>query len=247
MENILFLFILLYSFKWVIIVFSLLPVSVWNKRILSKYNKKYEVRKINIGTENNVRVSIANSSSLLKIVSRYITGYLRYLNFQTGLIPSHHIRNFLYKKVWLINMSANVIIYWKAEIRASQNLKIGRNSIIGDNCLLDARNEIEIGENVNISSNVSIYTEQHDHRDPYFACNSDRTFKVKIGNRAWIGPNVIILRGVKIGEGAVVAAGAVVTKNVADFTLVGGNPAKKIGDRNRDLKYDLSGRYIPFY
>lgn len=66
-------------------------------------------------------------------------------------------------------------------------------------------------------------------------------------DRAWIGPNTIILHSVHIGEGAVVAAGAVVTKDVEPYTIVAGIPAKKVGDRNRDLKYEFNGKYSPFY
>lgn len=144
-------------------------------------------------------------------------------------------------------MEVNSIIYWGAEIRSSYNLKIGKGSIIGDKAILDARNTIIIGENVNFSTNVSIYTEQHDHRDPYFKSTSDSSFRVKIGDRAWIGPNVIILPGVNIGEGAVIAAGSVVTKNVPDFAIVGGIPSKIIGERNRNLLYEFDGKYSPFY
>lgn len=129
------------------------------------------------------------------------------------------------------------IIYFGSEIRAPYNLKIGKGTIIGDKSILDARNGIEIGENVNFSSNVNIQTEQHDHRDPYFDCNSGATFKVTIGNTFWFGPNVNILPKITIGEVAVVAAGSVVTKDVESFTIVAGLPAKKIGERNRDLKY----------
>lgn len=65
-----------------------------------------------------------------------------------------------------------------------------------------------------------------------------------IGSRAWIGYRAIILPGIKIGEGAVVGAGAVVTKDVLPFTIVAGNSARKIGERNRELKYQT--RYNPF-
>lgn len=144
-------------------------------------------------------------------------------------------------------MGKHSIIYFGSEIRASYKLQIGEGSIIGDRSILDARNGIIIGKNVNFSSNVSIWTEQHDHKDPYFACNSTEKFAVKIEDRVWIGPNVIILHSVTIGEGAVVAAGAVVTKDVEPFTIVGGIPAKKIGDRNKDLHYEFKGKPIPFY
>ena len=184
---------------------------------------------------------------LLGQLKRYVGGYIRYADFQTGLIPSHHVRDFLYRHVWLVDMAPKSIIYWGAEIRASEKLHIGEGTIIGDKALLDARNGIEIGKNVNFSSNVHIYTEQHDHRDPDFRCNSDKSFRVRIGDRAWIGPNVTILHSVTIGEGAVVAAGAVVTKDVAPYTLVAGIPAKKIGDRTRDLRYEFPGEPVPFY
>lgn len=175
----------------------------------------------------------------VRLLKRYVGGYLRYADFQTGRIPSHHLRNFLYRRIWLVRMEPAVVFHAGAEIRASENLTIGRGSIIGDRALLDARNGLVIGENVNFSSDVHIYTEQHDHRDPYFRCNSDADFRVRIGDRAWIGPRTLILHGVTVGEGAVVAAGSVVTKDVPPFAIVAGVPARKIGDRTRDLRYVL--------
>ena len=80
--------------------------------------------------------------------------------------------------------------------------------------LLDARRGLTLGNNVNLSSNVSIYTEQHDHRDPYFRCTHPETKAVKIEDRVWLGSNVVVLPGVTIGEGAVCCAGCVVTKDV---------------------------------
>ena len=183
----------------------------------------------------------------IKKVIFYIRGYMRYMDFQTGLIPSHHIRNFIYRRIFLVQMEQKAIIYWGAEIRCHGKLKIGKGSIIGDKALLDARNGISIGKNVNFSSNISIYTEQHDHRDPMFRCNSSDAFSVNIGDRAWIGPNAIILHGVHIGEGAVVAAGSVVTKDVPPFTIVAGVPARKIGLRNKNLCYNFDGKPIPFF
>jgi acetyltransferase-like isoleucine patch superfamily enzyme len=67
-----------------------------------------------------------------------------------------------------------------------------------------------------------------------------------IGNRVWIGYGAIILPGLTIGEGAVVGAGAVVTKDVEPFAIVGGNPARKIGERARELNYrlDFNPRFL---
>ena len=116
-------------------------------------------------------------------------------------------------------------------------LTIGKGSIIGDRAILDARHGgIIIGKNVN------------DYNDPYFRCTNIKGGTINVKDRAWIGPNVIILHGVTVGEGAVVAAGAVVTKDVPPYTLVGGVPAKVIGKRNEDLRYEFDGSgYLPFY
>lgn len=138
-------------------------------------------------------------------------------------------------------MQPDTVIYFNTEIRASWKLKIGKGSIIGDSCILDARNGITIGDNVNLSSEVRIWTEQHDYQDPMFNCNSTPDFHVKINDYAWIGSNVIILPRVTIGKGAVVAAGAVVTKSVPDYALVAGIPAKQIGERNHNLQYQFDG------
>jgi acetyltransferase-like isoleucine patch superfamily enzyme len=188
---------------------------------------------------------VAKKSLKVKIF-RLFEGYLRYADQKTGKIPSHTIRNSIYRNIFLINLSKKSTIYYGSEIRSSQNLHIGKNSIIGDKAILDARKGIYIGENVNLSSGVQIWTEQHDHGDPYFRCLTDSSYRVKIEDRAWIGPGVIILHSVTIGEGAVVAAGAVVTKDVPPYTLVGGIPAKKIGNRNNKLKYVLDADPFPF-
>jgi len=171
------------------------------------------------------------------------------MDLQTGMIPSHTVRKFIYRHIFLLNIEKTATIYYGSEMRAHPNIHIGRGSIIGDRAILDGRNGgIRIGNNVNISSNVSIWTEQHDYNDPYFACIGIGKGEVRIKDRVWIGPNVIILPGVTIEEGAVVAAGAVVTKDVPSFTLVGGIPAKPLGHkRNTNLKYEFDGKHIPFY
>ena len=127
-----------------------------------------------------------------------------------------------------------------------QAIKIGKGTIIGENAILDGRAGLEIGNNVNFSSNVRIWTLQHDYRDPDFACNPEHYGPVKICDRAWIGPHTIILHDVTVGEGAVIAAGAVVTKDVLPYTLVGGGPAKQIGIRPRGLRYEFHGGHPKF-
>lgn len=170
-----------------------------------------------------------------------------FMLYNIAFIPSMHVRMFIYKYVYLMDLGKNVLIYKGAEFRNPQKLSIGKGSIIGDNVMLDARKGINIGKNVNFSSNISIWTLQHDYRDSMFECTPQHYGLVSIGDRVWIGPNVIILPNVKIGEGAVVAAGAVVTKDVLPYTVVAGVPAKIIGKRPQNLKYVFNGSHRHFY
>lgn len=160
----------------------------------------------------------------------------------TGKIPSQTIRQFIYKNVFNVKIGKKAVIYGRAEIRSPENLSIGDYSIIGHDAVLDARAGLEIGKNVNFSSGVWIWTMQHDPQDPNFGVKQG---KVTIKDYAWVSCRTVILPGVTIGQGAVVAAGAVVTKDVPDYAIVGGIPAKVIGQRNRDLQYQL-GDYLPF-
>ena len=176
----------------------------------------------------------------------YVVGFLRYYDYRLSKVPSHHFRLFVYRWIYGMQISQNAVLYHGAQVREPGKITIGTGSIIGDNAILDGRNGIVIGDNVTLASNVSIWTEQHDHRDPWFRCETQEKRPVIIGNRAWIGPNTIILHSVKIGEGAVVAAGAVVSKDVAPYSIVGGIPAKQIGERNHNLQYVHSGIYSPF-
>jgi len=145
-----------------------------------------------------------------------------------------------------MRMGKKSVVYYGTEIREPSNIFIGEGSIIGDNSILDGRNGIKIGKNVVFASNVRIWTEQHDHRDPFFRCETQQHNPVMIDDRAWIGSHTIILHSVHIGEGAVVAAGAVVTHDVRPFTIVAGIPAKEIGERNRDLWYVMDGSHRHF-
>jgi acetyltransferase-like isoleucine patch superfamily enzyme len=188
------------------------------------------------------------SKSLKYRISSFMTGYIWYMYIPVGMIPSHIIRDFIYRNVFRIKMANNVVIYHGAEMRDGFRLSIGQGSIIGDRAVLDARRGgITIGSNVQIGSNVKFWTGSHDHDDPYFRSKPGKRGPINIGNRAWIGPDVTILHSVTIGEGAVVAAGAVVTKDVEPFTIVGGIPAKKIGERSRNLLYEFCGDAVPFY
>lgn len=113
-------------------------------------------------------------------------------------------------------------------------MTVGHNSVINFGCYLDNRRGIYIGDNVGIAHNTKIYTLGHDLDDPQF---KTKGAPVHINDNAFVFSNVLIMPGVTIGEGAIVLAGSVVTKDVEPWTIVGGNPAKKIRDRNRNIDY----------
>lgn len=114
-----------------------------------------------------------------------------------------------------------------------EGLKIGNNSSIGPYSYIGCSGFIEIGDNVMMSPRVSIYAENHLFDDPNLTIKEQgvkREF-VKIEDDCWIAANTIILAGVTIGRGSVIAAGSVVTKDVPPYSIVGGVPAKVIKSR----------------
>lgn len=103
-------------------------------------------------------------------------------------------------------------------------IRIGRNCSIGDRTEIHAGSLVDIGNGVIIAWDCVIMDRDYHSTGQ----GPERIRPVIIGNGAWIGCRAMVLKGVTIGEGAIVAAGAVVTKDVAPFTLVAGNPAKAV-------------------
>lgn len=134
-----------------------------------------------------------------------------------------------------MQVSPSAKLYRWREVRDPRNISIGDGSIIGMWAILDGREGITIGKNVNFSSEVALWTLQHDYNSPTFATEGG---PIVIGDRAWISFRATILPGVTIGEGAVIAANSVVTKDVAPYTVVGGIPAKPLMQRTGKLSYE---------
>lgn len=112
-------------------------------------------------------------------------------------------------------------------------VKFGKNVFINHSAILSASGGIEFCDGVSVAPGVRIATINHDFNERH----TKYTYgKVTIKKNAWIGMNVTICPGVTIGEYAVVAAGAVVTKDVPDFTVVGGVPAKVIKYQDSSLQ-----------
>lgn len=228
---------------WLIIIVLVIILN-----ILEYLYNYFQLRRINTAgyKKNNFIIDMNLKQKIGRQLALFATGFSYcYLVF-VGYIPSHHIRIFFYKYIFKCSLQDKVVIYNRCEMRAPYNLKIGKGTVVGDCVRFDARNGIIIGENVNISSCAHFWTEQHDVNDPFFQCNSAGG-GIVIGNRVWISNNVTILPGITIGEGAVIAAGAVVTKDCEAYGIYAGVPAKKIGNRNPDLKYEFDGSHYHFF
>ena len=223
-------------------IFAYFTSFVFFHFLADKINRKDNK---NISEKSTVKKNTLNQK-IKNILGWYVSGLIFYSILQTGKISFHLIRNLLYKNIFKVKMGKNAVIYGGCEIRSPQRLKIGKGSVIGHFSVLDARNIIEIGENVNFSHGVWLWTLQHNHNSSDFNCESSKNQKIKIGNRAWLGPRVIVLPGCTIGEGAVIGAGAVVTKDIEPYTINVGIPARKVGERNRCLTYEFNGNPLPF-
>jgi maltose O-acetyltransferase len=133
----------------------------------------------------------------------------------------------------------NVTIWDHVQIDSPSKLIIGNNVSVNRGSILHAGGEIKIGDDVLIGPGVVIYSQNHNYTDlnSNIITQGYNTKSVNIGNNVWIAANAIILPGVTIGEGAIVAAGSVVTNDVASFAIVGGNPAIFLKERISDNTY----------
>lgn len=163
-----------------------------------------------------------------------------YHGFRSGLIwvvcndvlahfPSKHIRLWGLKFLGL-KASKFIRFYQGFHIRHPKGISIAEGCSIGPKVLLDGRKGLTIGKNVTIAYEAIIWTLNHDYNDVHFC---GKGAPVVINDYAWICSRSIILPGITIGEGAVVASGAIVTKDVPPYAVVAGVPARVIAQRKR--------------
>jgi len=149
-------------------------------------------------------------------------------------VPSRRIRQFWLRRN-LGQCGERVFVGLQVSIMEPWNVRLGARTVIMPNCIIDGRSyPVTIGEDVGISDHAHIWTLEHDIHDDEFKTVGG---PVIIEDHVWISSRATILPGVRIGRGAVVAAGAVVTKDVPALAVVGGVPAKIIGQRRGGLNY----------
>lgn len=188
----------------------------------------------------------------LRLFGVHVLNYLT--NHIVTKVPSFKLRHLWYRRVIGIDLDRGSRIhlgtymwFWGPGAVRRCGVHIGRNTRIDRNCTIDLRSGLTIGDNVAFSAEVMLLAGTHDVNDPNFADSPVGPYRVEIGDHVWIGARAMIMPGVTVGRGAVVAAGAVVTKDVPPLTIVAGVPAKSIGMRDAAAtEYELDPR-LPLF
>ena len=157
-----------------------------------------------------------------------------------GRVPSRRLRRFWLKLI-LGKVSPGCFVGIRTQLMTPWSIFLSPRAVVNPDCHLDGRGgKLVIGEDVDIGPYTHIWTLEHDPNNPEHATKEGM---VTIEHHAWIASRVTILPGVTIGYGAVVAAGAVVTKDVPPLAIVAGVPAKQVGTRDNALTYEI--KYNP--
>jgi maltose O-acetyltransferase len=174
----------------------------------------------------------------LKFIRKYLCliiyySFARYLPVSDepqSLKLSKPIRGFLARQIF-DECGTNINLEKGAYIADGKFIRVGNNSGIGVNAFV--QRNVSIGNDVMMGRDVIIMTTSHKTSDPLIPMRSQggKEVPVIIGDDVWIGSRVIILPGVKIGNGSIIGAGAVVTRDVEPYSVVGGVPAKLIKKR----------------
>ncbi len=183
---------------------------------------------------------LSPTSAFTKATNRFanicLDFHLMLVHFINDHIPSHTLRRMAFSLAGG-TIGRGSVIHMSARYYNPGGITIGSDTIIGFRSTLDGRAPLTIGRHVDIASEVMIYNSEHDLNSEDFHATEA---PVTISDYVFIGPRAIIMPGVTVGRGAVIAGGAVVTKDVPEYAIVGGVPAKIIGERtNKNLNYYL--------
>ena len=171
----------------------------------------------------------------VKAIKLYLANHL------IANVPSFRVRHWYYRRVLSYTIGHDSSIHMGTFV-TGDFISLGDNVVINRRCYLDGRIGLRIGNNVSVSPEVYIVSMEHDPNDPFFGT---RGGTVVIEDHVWVGARAIIRPGLTIGEGAVIGAGAVVTRDISPYRIAVGVPAREIKDRNRDIRYRC--RYFPWF
>ena len=181
----------------------------------------------------------------MNIKQRLVKGYSKWKRSWSWLsmslitnFPSRHVRMFLLRRKGA-TIADNVSIWRGVEIRDPKGLVIDSGCAIGPGVTLDARKGLRLGKNVTVAKDAIIWTLHHDMNSTDFHTVGAETI---IEDYAWICSRSVLLPGVHVGRGAVIASGAILSKDADELSIMGGVPAKKIGERK-----ECDFQYVPFY
>ncbi len=177
---------------------------------------------------------------------RRAKAFLRALTFYgynsfVSHVPVYGMRHWYLRNILKIAVGAHATVHMGCFV-TGRRIAIGHDTVINRNSYLDGRGGLSIGSCVAVSPEAYIISLDHDPDSETFEAFPA---PVVIEDFVWIGARAMILPGVKLGKGCVVGAGAVVTKQVDEFAIVAGVPAKVIGRRSGALDY--SPRYAPYF
>lgn len=177
---------------------------------------------------------------------RYFSRFLVYLtNHVISRIFLSRVRLGWYRFVMGFHVGSDSSILTGFKVASRGNIIVGRNTVINNGCWFDNRFPVIIGDNVSITYGTMILTKGHDIDDPGFRTKGA---PVRIEDYVWVCARATLLPGVRLGKGCVVLSGAVVTKDVPEYHVVGGNPAHFIRERPRNQAYQLHfDPWVPFF
>jgi acetyltransferase-like isoleucine patch superfamily enzyme len=162
------------------------------------------------------------------IIEEHLAWLIRSIPGPVGVLARWGFYRMLFAK-----LESFAIFYPGVYLTHSYGIRVGSGFSVNTGALVDGRGGVEIGNDVLVGPYAVINSSDHSHKQldlPMTSVDHVMT-PVKIGNDVWIGAHVVVTGGVEIGSGAVIAAGAVVTRDVPPYAIAGGIPATIIGDR----------------
>ncbi|MCX7801130.1 MAG: WcaF family extracellular polysaccharide biosynthesis acetyltransferase [Fimbriimonadales bacterium] len=165
--------------------------------------------------------------TLANRVRRALWGAAYLLLFRPSPRPCHAWRAFLLR-LFGAKIGRGVHVYAKARVWAPWNLEIGDESGVADDAILYTMAPILLGRRVVVSQGAHLCAGTHDYEDPGFRLTAS---PIRVGDRAWIAAEAFVHPGVTIGEGAVIGARSVVTKDMPAWTVCAGHPCKPLKPR----------------